>query len=106
MKPLFLLLALILAQTPIMVEAHRVSLLAYVNDGQVYTESSFPDGRPVNQGRIMVSDSTGREILSGETDAAGLFHFPLPQARSLKIQLKAAMGHHAEFQLRLNEVEE
>lgn len=106
MKHLFLLLALILALAPITVEAHRVSLFAYENDGQIYTESSFPDGRPVSQGRILVSDSAGREILTGETDAAGRFHFPRPQARSLKIQLKATMGHHAEFQLRLNDVEE
>jgi nickel transport protein len=103
LKGLLLLLALWLPSAE--AEAHRVNLFAYVDDGQVYTESYFADGSPVNHGQILVADATGREILTGETDAAGQFRFPLPQEQNLTILLKAAMGHRAEYLLPLKEEE-
>ncbi len=94
-----LLLALALWLAPTEAEAHRVNLFAYVEGGVVYTESYFSDGQPVVNGQIQVTDGSGHELLAGETDAAGLFEFPLPEGQTLTILLKATMGHRAKFLL-------
>lgn len=100
-----LLLAFLLWLPAMEAGAHRTNLFAYVDRGQVYTESYFSDGQPVPHAQIVVTDAGGRELLAGETDAAGLFRFPLPQAQSLMILLKAPMGHRASYTLPLGEEE-
>ncbi len=101
-----LLLILALWLPALTSEAHRITLFAYVADNQVYAESYFSNGQPVNGALIMVSDITGQILLEGKTDAAGQFLFPLPQKeKAVKIQLNGSMGHHAEFLLPLKEEE-
>lgn len=74
--------------------AHKVSIFAWVEAGQVHTESKFSGGRRVNAGRIEVFDHKGNKRLDGTTDAQGYFAFPVPdKAESLKIILNAGMGH-------------
>ena len=96
---LALAFALLWCPQPRTAAAHRVSLFAYVASGQVYTESYFPDGQPVVQGRILVMDTAGNLLLSAKTDAAGLYHFQRPSPEELVIRLEAAMGHQATFRL-------
>jgi len=100
-----LLLALALWLPAVDAGAHRTNLFAYVEAGQVYTESHFSDGQPVPHAQIVVTDAAGREIFAGETDAAGLFRFPLPQTQSLMILLNAPLGHRARYMLPLGEEE-
>ena len=40
--------------------AHKVNLFAYVEAGEVHTESYFPDGRAVAGGRVSVIGSLAR----------------------------------------------
>lgn len=79
--------------------AHKVNIFAYGENGTVYTESYFPDGRPVDNGTVNVYDRAGTELLKGHTDDAGLFSFADPGKGSLTIEIVASMGHKNSFTL-------
>lgn len=85
--------------------AHRVSLFAYVEGGKIYTESYFPDGKPVAGGKLSVYDSQGNLLLEGTTDKEGMFNFTVPKADDLTIVIDASMGHKNHYKLKKNEVE-
>ena len=84
--------------------AHKVNIFAYVEDGVVYTESYFPDGRPVENGTIEVYDSQGNKLLEGVCDKEGLFSFKVPQKDDLTIVINASMGHKNNFVLKKEEI--
>jgi len=85
--------------------AHKVNLFAYVEAGKVYTESYFPDGRPVEGGKVLVYDSQDKLLLEGVTDKKGLFSFPVPKVDDLTIVIEATMGHKNSFKLKKADVE-
>jgi len=85
--------------------AHKVNLFAYAEAGKVYTESYFPDGRPVEGGKVLVYDSQDNLLLKGVTDKEGLFSFPLPKVDDLTIVIEATMGHKNSFKLKKADVE-
>jgi len=87
------------------VMAHKVNLFAYAEGGTIYTESYFPDGRPVAGGTVMVYDSRDQLILEGKTDKQGLFHFSIPKIDDFNIIIDATMGHKNSFKLKKAEVE-
>jgi nickel transport protein len=84
--------------------AHKVNVFAYVEDGKVFTESYFPDGRKVEGGTIEVRDAGGAKLLEGKTDNQGLYSFPLPKKEDLTITLDASMGHKNSFVLKKSEM--
>lgn len=85
--------------------AHKVNLFAYAEDGKIYTESYFPDGKAVENGKVMVYDSKEKLLLEGVTDKEGLFSFKIPVVDDLNIVLDATMGHKNSFKLKKAEVE-
>lgn len=85
--------------------AHKVNLFAYIEAGKVYTESYFPDGRPVKGGKVLVYDSQDNLLLEGVTDKRGLFNFAVPKIDDLIIVLEATMGHKNSFKLKKADVE-
>jgi len=85
---------------PASVLAHKVNIFAYVEGETVYSESYFPDGRPVDGGKVRIYDSTERLLLEGQTGKAGLYNFPLPKASPLTLEIDAGMGHKNRFQLK------
>jgi len=85
--------------------AHKVNLFAYVEAGKVYTESYFPDGRPVEGGKVLVYDSQNNLLLEGVTDKKGLFSFAIPKVDNLTIVIEATMGHKNSFKLKKADVE-
>ena len=80
--------------------AHKVNVFAYVEDGIIYAECYFPDGRPVAKGQIQVFDSQQQLLLEGITDAAGLFQFKVPKVADLTLVITASMGHKNHFLLK------
>jgi nickel transport protein len=84
---------------------HKVNLFAYVEAGKVYTESYFPDGRPVEGGKVLVYDSQDNLLLEGMTDKEGLFSFAAPKIDDLTIVLEATMGHKNSFKLKKADLE-
>ena len=85
--------------------AHKVNLFAYVEAGKVYTESYFPDGTPVESGKVLVYDSQKNLLLKGVTDKKGLFNFPVPKVDDLTIVIEATMGHKNSYKLKKADVE-
>ncbi|HHO47760.1 MAG TPA: carboxypeptidase regulatory-like domain-containing protein [Desulfobacteraceae bacterium] len=84
--------------------AHKVNIFAYVEGNTVFTESYFPDGKPVEGGVVEVQDQKGVTLLEGKTDEKGLFHFSLPKKEDLTIILNATMGHRNTFLLKGSEM--
>jgi len=84
--------------------AHKVNIFAYAENGTVYTESYFPDGKAVQAGTIEVYDSQGQKLLEGKTDQEGKFSFPVPKKDDLKIVIIASMGHRNEYVLKKDEL--
>ena len=84
--------------------AHKVNIFAYVDNGVVYTESYFPDGRAVENGAIEVHDSQGHKLLEGVSDNEGLFSFKVPKKDDLTIVINASMGHKNNFILKKEEI--
>jgi len=82
--------------------AHKVNIYAYVEGDTVFTESYFPDGKKVQNGKIKVYDESGGLFLEGTTDINGQFTFRCPVKNKLNIVLDASMGHRDEFVLSLN----
>ncbi len=84
--------------------AHKVSIFAYVENGTIYTESYFPDGKPAVNGRVEVYNSEGQLIQEGRTDEDGNFKFKIPAIEDLTIVLDASMGHRAEYSMKSDEL--
>lgn len=94
---------LLLWHDPVM--AHKVNIFAYVEDGVVFTESYFPDGKKVEGGVVEVYDRAGKKVVDGKTDREGSFSFPQPVVKDdLSIVLIASMGHKTSFLLKKSEM--
>jgi nickel transport protein len=85
--------------------AHRVSVFAWVQGDTVHVESKFSGGKKVKGGRIVVTDSSGVELITGKTDNSGEFSFKIPRQTDLKIILEAGMGHRAEWTVPADDME-
>jgi nickel transport protein len=80
--------------------AHSVRIFAYFDNNKVHTESYFNDGKAVKNAEVKVHDSTENTLLlTGVTDSKGEFSFNAPETHSLKIIVRASMGHQAEIRL-------
>ena len=88
--------------------AHKVNIFAYVEEGKIYTESYFNDGKKCVESKIEVFDNQGNKLLEGLTDEEGMFSFKIPSENviegDLKLVLTASMGHRAEYIIRADEL--
>jgi nickel transport protein len=87
------------------VQAHRVTIFAWVDGDTVHTQSKFGGGKMVNNGEVSVFDPEGNLLLKGSTDENGEFSFGVPKKTSLRIELKAGMGHQSEWIVKAEEIE-
>lgn len=96
---------LFLALLPSVAHAHKVIVFAYVEGGEIVTESGFPGGRPCKGCGVAVQDAgSGAVLLEGESGEDGIWRFPLTEAVSaaeqgLEIVLDAGEGHRATWRL-------
>jgi nickel transport protein len=75
--------------------AHDVAVWAEVVKGKVHVEAYFSDGAPVGDAPVEVTNTGGKVLLSGRTNAKGLFYFAPPAKTALTISVSAAGGHTA-----------
>jgi len=85
--------------------AHGVVVFAWVEGDTVYVESKFSGGRRVKQGKIIVTDPQGNELITGTTDENGEFSFKVPKKSELKVVLLAGTGHRGEWTIAAGEIE-
>jgi nickel transport protein len=86
--------------------AHRVNVFAWVEGDTIHVESKFSGGKKVKDGKIVVMDFQGVELLSGRTDDQGKFSFKVPKRTDLRIVLIAGKGHQGEWTLAADEMKE
>ena len=86
--------------------AHRVNVFAWVEGSTIYTTSKFSGGRVAQKSLIEVYDSRKKLLLSGQTDDAGAFSFPVPKIDDLEIVLQAGSGHRGTWQIKKIELAE
>lgn len=101
-----LVLACCLTLLPLAAQAHKVNVFAYAESGKIFIEGYFPDGKPVESGKIEVLDSQGRKLAEGVTDKEGKLSLPIPKREDLTIVLNASMGHKNTFTLKKEELGE
>jgi len=106
LKHLALFCMLLAVFTAWPVHAHKVNIFAYVEDGKIYCESYFPDGKPVEGGAIEVLDSQNQKVAEAVTDKEGKCVLPLPKKDDLTIVINASMGHKNSFLLKKSELGE
>ncbi len=93
--------ALILILAP-QAAAHRVNVFAFVDGAEIQVECGFNRGAPVKGGEVKVlTEPGGAVLLSGQTDAKGIFRFPVPEGArgsgGLLIRVNAGEGHQGEW---------
>ena len=98
-----LVVAVLLSVVPNMTDAHNVSLFAWVEDDQVFTQSKFSGGRWAKNARIEVYNAAGQKLLEGRTDDQGRFAFTPPRPEALRIVLLAGSGHRGEWRVAAEE---
>jgi uncharacterized GH25 family protein len=75
--------------------AHDVAVWTEVVKGRVHVEAYFSDGSPVGDVPVEVSNAEGKILLSGHTNAKGVFDFAPPARTALTISVSAGDGHTA-----------
>ena len=81
------------------VYAHAALLWCYVEKDRVYVEAFFMGGKAIQNGKIVVIDHSGKQLLEGVTNQEGLFDFVTPIRDDMSILLKIDTGHGSDFQL-------
>jgi nickel transport protein len=85
--------------------AHRVVIFGWIEGDTVFTESQYPDGKRVKNGKILVYTGGGKELLTGTTSDNGQFSFKIPNASALRVVIQAGMGHQGEWMFSEQEIQ-
>jgi nickel transport protein len=105
--PFFVLLLLL--HVPTFCLAHRVNIHAWLEGGDIRVSCGFNRGMPAKNGRITVYDAgDGSELLTGLTDAEGMFDFPVPdrgRKNGLRISINAGAGHESHWDMDASELQ-
>lgn len=88
------------------VDAHGVSVFAYVEDGRIYSESYFQDGQAVAGATVEILDSRSQKVAEGITDQQGRCVLPIPKIDDLTVVINAQLGHRSTFLLKQQDLGE
>lgn len=100
---LLIILSLMPAQSS---QAHKVTVSAFVEDGVVYSKSSFGPRKMAKNCPMEVLDAKGSVLISGVTDEKGLFSFKIPEDvySDLTLILDAGSGHRGTWKIKKAEL--
>ena len=85
--------------------AHDVSVWAEVVKGKVHVEAYFSDGSPVGDSPVKVTNAEGKVLLTGHTNAKGVFDFAPPAKIDLTITVLVGGGHDASARIKAKDLE-
>ncbi len=86
--------------------AHGLQAVARRDGDQVVIEAFFTRQSPACDARVAVSDSHGRALANGVTDAMGTFRFRLVEGRDLVVVIQDDQGHRARLDLSARAIDE
>ena len=86
--------------------AHKVIIFAWVEDGMIYSQSSFGSKRKAKDCAIKVENEKGFIIHKGQTDQEGNHSFKIPENinSDLILTLVAGTGHQAQWKISIDEL--
>ena len=84
--------------------AHKVNIFVYTEDGKVWAEGYFADGKKAKKSSVLVYDQNNVVIHEGKTDDTGVFSFKPSGKTDLRIVLNTGAGHQAEYTLHTSEL--
>ena len=84
--------------------AHKLNLFTFIEDGKVYVEGYFTDGKRAQHSAVTVYNTDREVINEGTTNEDGEYQFDANTTEPLHIVLNAGMGHVAEYTLSDEEV--
>ncbi len=104
-KTFFICLVLVLIPLNIAF-AHKVIIFAWVEDGMIYSQSSFGSNRKAKDCAIKVENENGIIIHKGLTDQEGNHSFEIPKNidSDLILTLVAGTGHQAQWKISIDEI--
>ena len=105
MRRLFALVLLLLL-LPGVAFAHDVAVWAEVVKGRVRVEAYFSDGSPVGDSPVKVTNDDGKVLVTGQTNAKGVFEFAPPAKTALTITVSAGGGHDTSAHIRAEDLED
>ena len=85
--------------------AHDVSVWAEVVKGKVHVEAYFSDGSPVGDSPVKVTNAEGKVLLTGHTNAKGVFDFAPPAKTELTITVLVGGGHDSSARVKAKDLE-
>ena len=85
--------------------AHDVSVWAEVVKGKVHVEAYFSDGSPVGDSPVKVTNAEGKVLLTGHTNAKGVFDFAPPAKTELTITVLVGGGHDSSARIKAKDLE-
>jgi uncharacterized protein YfaS (alpha-2-macroglobulin family) len=85
--------------------AHDVAVWAEVVKGRVHVEAYFSDGSPVGDVPVEVLNAEGKVLLTGHTNAKGVFDFAPPAKADLTIKVLVGGGHDASARITAKDLE-
>ena len=84
--------------------AHKLNLFTFIEDGKVYVEGYFADGKRAKHSAVTIYNANSEIINEGATNEDGEYQFEANTTDTLRIVLNAGMGHVAEYTLSGEEV--
>ncbi len=104
--PLKITVLIIMILVPNLVHAHKVIIFAWVENGMIYSESSFGSKRKAINSKILVEDESGNIIHEGLTDTDGNYAFKIPNNvdSDLILKLEAGTGHKGSWKISKDEL--
>ncbi|MCM3878281.1 MAG: carboxypeptidase regulatory-like domain-containing protein [Thermoanaerobaculia bacterium] len=103
MRRVFVLTLLLLVSGAAL--AHDLAVWAEVVKGRVHVEAYFSDGSPVGDSPVRVTNAEGKVLLTGRTNAKGVFDFDPPAKTALTITVSAGGGHDASARIKAKDLE-
>lgn len=94
MRSLCLVLLFSLLALP--AHAHKISLVAFLDSGQLSVQAFFANGTACGNCPITVSRPDGSVLASDRTDAEGAFNLQLTEPGDVIVQVDGGSGHRAE----------
>ena len=87
--------------------AHKVIIFAWVENGVVFSESSFGSKREAKNCKVTVVNEKGDQVYTGITDKNGKFSFKIAENMDsdLTLNLDAGQGHKAYWKIRVEELQ-